>query len=110
MSYTAQGLPFAAGSHESWTAAEKAATRRGQKTLLYLRYLARYGPCSDHETAAYHLWPLSSVNSIRNALMHAGLVERSDQTRPSPYGLACRRWQLSSAGRAAVSAMREKEI
>lgn len=108
MPYAQNGLPFAAGSHESWTAAEKAATTRGQKTVLYLRFLARYGPRTDHEAAAYHRWPLSSLCSIRGNLMHAGLVERSDQTRPSPYGLACRRWQLSESGMAAVSRMREQ--
>lgn len=104
----AQGLPFAAGSHESYQAAVKASVRRGEKSKAYLRFLYRAGPRSDHEARAVLQLPLSSICSIRNALMHAGLVERSDQTRPSPYGLACRRWQLSEMGHAAVSRMREQ--
>lgn len=99
----AQGLPFAAGSHESHQAAVKAAASRGAKTEAYLRLLARRGPLTDHEVRASTGWPLSSVNSIRNGVMTCKLVEKGGYSKPSPYGVKCRVWQLTDAGRSVVA-------
>lgn len=102
MPYTEADLPFAAGSHESYAAAEHAAATRATKTAKYLRFLAKHGPRTDHETASYFGWPLSSVTSIRNGTMRCGLVEAGAETKQSPYGLRCRTWQLTAAGRGAA--------
>lgn len=108
MAYTAQSLPFAAGSHESHQAAVRAAETRGDKTRAYLRLLARRGPLTDHEVRTSTGWPLSSVNSIRNGAMKCGLVEKGDYAKTGPYERACRVWQLTDAGRVAVEAMRQE--
>ncbi len=103
-----QGLPFAPGSHESHQAAVHQLASRETKTRAYLRFLYRHGPATDHEARAALRLPLSSICSIRNGVKAAGLVEKGDTTRPSPYGgNACRVWVLNSAGRAAVAAMTE---
>lgn len=102
MSYTEQGLPFAAGSHESYQAAVRATETRETKTRAYLRLLAKRGPSTDHEVRAVTGWPLSSVNSIRNGAKQCGLVEKGDYAKQSPYNRPCRVWQLTEAGRAAV--------
>lgn len=106
MPYTDAGLPFASGSHESHQAAVKASASRETKTRAYLRLLYRRGPLTDHEARAALGLPLSSICSIRNGAIHAGLVDKGETTRPSPFGgNACRVWVLNSAGRAAVAAM-----
>jgi hypothetical protein len=99
MPHTDQGLPFAAGSQESYQAAHHAAEARETKTRTYLRYLAQR-PATDHEAAAALGWPLSSINSIRNGV--ALLVEKTAETRESMYGHPCRVYALNRAGRAVV--------
>jgi len=101
------GIPFARDSHTSWKAAESVATSRKTKGSRYLRLLAERGPQTDHEAASALVLPLQSINSIRNGLMMASLVERGTEERASPYGKACSTWQLTAAGRAAVQAMQE---
>lgn len=98
MPYTDQGLPFAAGSHESYQAAVDAAATRQTKTAAYLQLLARRGPQTDHEAASALRLPLSSICSIRNGAVKCGLVEKGSTTAPSQYGKACRKWYLSAAG------------
>lgn len=106
MPFTEQGLPFAAGSHESYQAAERQLSSRAVKTRRYLRLLATAGPQTDHEARAYFGWPLSSINSIRNGAMTCGLVQKGSETAPSPYGgSACRKWELTDAGRAFVATL-----
>lgn len=101
----AQGLPFAAGSHESHQAAVKASATRGEKTSAYLRFLSKHGARTDHEAAAYLRYPLSSINSIRNGAIVCGLVQKGAYAKPSPHGgNPCRVWELTDAGRAAVNA------
>lgn len=100
----AQGLPFAAGSHESHQGAVRAATTRQSKTAAYLALLARRGPLTDHEARASLGYPLSSVCSIRNGAMSCGLVEKGDYAKESPYGVKCRVWQLTERGRRSVNA------
>lgn len=101
-----QGLPFAAGSHESYQAAVRQVSSRAVKTRRYLHHLAVAGPQTDHEARAYFGWPLSSINSIRNGAMMCGLVQKGSETAPSPYGGGlCRKWELTEAGRAFVAAL-----
>ncbi len=107
MPHTEQGLPFAKDSHESYQAAVHATASRETKTRAYLRFIYR-GPATDHEARAGLGLPLSSICSIRNGAMKCGLVEKGETTRESPYGVQCRVWVLSRAGRAAVMAMREE--
>jgi hypothetical protein len=107
MSYTSEGLPFASGSHESYQAAVKASATRQTKTRAYLTLLFRRGPLTDHDARAALTLPLSSICSIRNGVMKAGLVERTELVRVSEYGAPCRCWYLTTAGVAAVKAMTE---
>jgi DNA-binding IclR family transcriptional regulator len=100
--YTDTGLPFAAGSHESHQAAVKASATRATKTAAYLRLLAR-GPLTDDEVARRTGWPRSSICSIRGAVMACGLVQRGFTTRVSQFGVACRTWTLTAAGRKVVA-------
>lgn len=107
MGYTAQGLPFATGSHTSHKAAVSVAATRKTKTARYLRHLAQHGPQTDHEAATALGLPLSSINSIRNGAASCGLVGRGVAERPSVYGRACATWMLTAAGTSAVEKMRK---
>lgn len=102
MSYTVQSLPFARGSHTSYLAAKGEATTRADKSRRYLRYLSRE-PVTDHQAAAALGFGLSSINSIRNGLVIAGLVERFGISARSTYKRTT--WALTAAGRAAVDIM-----
>lgn len=110
MPYTDQGLPFSggAGSHTSYKAARRAAQDRPTKTKAYLQLLARRGALTDHEARmALGYQSLSGINSIRNGAMDCGLVRRTDETRPSPYGgRECYAWELTESGQKAVAAMK----
>jgi hypothetical protein len=106
-SYTSEGLPFASGSHESFQAARRASLTRAAKSRAYLRLLFRRGPLTDPEVSAETHWPRSSVCSIRNGVMAAGLVEKTGLTRASEYGTQCRAFTLTSAGVAAAVHMTE---
>jgi DNA-binding MarR family transcriptional regulator len=107
VAHTQLGIPFARGSHASYKAAVSVSLTRKTKTVRYLRHLSIHGPQTDHEAAAALALPLSSVCSIRNNVVDAGLVERGTVERDSPYGRACSTWYLTPAGRLAVSAMTE---
>jgi hypothetical protein len=107
MPYTETGLPFAPGSHTSYkSAASIQPGQRGYKTRQYLLVLA-CEPATDHEMARRLYLPISSITSIRNALMQAGLVNRRPEERLSQYGKSCATWGLSSAGYAAVKALEQ---
>jgi hypothetical protein len=118
MPYTDAGLPFTsgAGSHTSFKAARRqvatprARARRGSKTRAYLDLLYDRGPLTDHEAHAALRERFggahTGIQSIRAALMTAGLVGRGVEERRSPYGADCHTWALTLAGRAAVQAMR----
>ena len=106
---TQTGLPFASGSHESWSAAVKASATRETKTRAYLQLLRKRGPLTDDEVARATRWPRSSVCSIRNGAVKCGLVEKGFTTRESQYGVQCRTWCITKAGKAAVAAMRETQ-
>lgn len=109
MAYTEGGLPFAGGSHESFQAAVRADSTRQTKTRAYLRLLYGRGPTTDHEAASALKVPLSSVCSIRNGAIHAGLVEKGSTTKRSPYGgNRCRNWLLTRSGWAALRALTEQ--
>ena len=71
-------LPFTGRTphsrHAGYTGAVVARESRGVKTQLYLQWLRRYGPATDHAAHEATGLPLATVNSIRNTLMTAGLV------------------------------------
>jgi len=78
-------LPFAHGGtahsrHASYTGAVVAQKSRGVKTQLYLQWLRRHGPATDHAAHDATGLPLATVNSIRNTLMTAGLVTSAGHT------------------------------
>lgn len=102
MPYTEEGLPFATGSNTSYKAAKSIdPKRRGEKTRLYLRCLGLYAE-TDHEMARRLNVPLSSITSIRNNLVQAGLVTKCGEAM-GPYSKPCTTWGLTDSGRAAVS-------
>lgn len=110
MPHTDTGLPFASGSHESYMGAVNAQKGRGQKTVQYLHLLSRRGPTTDHEAAQILKLQISSICSIRNGAIHAGLVEKGSTTKRSPYGgNRCRCWLLSRAGVAAVRELTKEQ-
>lgn len=104
MPYTLTGsLPFAKDSETSYRAALKQVGTRGAKTQAYLRLLAREGPLTDHQSAAFLKLPLSSICSIRNNAVGCLLVEKGSTKRPGPHGCDCSVWFLTAAGRHVVN-------
>jgi len=77
--FTDQRLPFSGRTllsrHNSYKAAVAAQAGRGAKTRAYLDFIRRAGHVTDWGAAECLGWPLSSITSIRNALLDAGLVE-----------------------------------
>jgi hypothetical protein len=75
---TTPALPFSGRTpisrHNSYKAAVAAQAGRGAKTRRYLDWLREVGDATDHGAAECLGWPLSSVCSIRNALVDDGLV------------------------------------
>lgn len=103
MPWTQSGLPFARGSHTSFKAADSIdLRRRSQNTQALMRILA-CAPATDHELAAGLRLPLQSICSLRNGVVHAGLVERRAQIKVGPHGKDCATWGLTVAGYAAVA-------
>jgi hypothetical protein len=100
--YTEQSLPFARRSHTSYLAARGEASTRAEKSARYLRYLAGRENATDHEAAEALGFGLSSINSIRNGLVIAGLVEKAGISVLSTYKRTT--WALTAAGRSAVAA------
>ena len=92
-------LPFSGATplsrHRSAQAALAASEHRATKTLTYLQLLAEAGEhgLSDHETVGATGWPLSSVTSIRNGCVRAGLVVLGARVGISPYGLKVTTWR-----------------
>lgn len=90
-------LPFSGSTpisrHRSAQAAQKAAEKRGRKTLEYLELLARVGVdgICDHDAARMLGVPLSSINSIRNGC--GELVIPAEGEGLSPYGRKVTRWR-----------------
>ncbi len=95
----ALSLPFAGvtpiSRHRSAQAAQAASRGRVTKTRHYVALLAEAGEAglSDHETVRLTGWPLSSVCSIRNGAVRAGLVAPSARVGVSPYGLQVTCWR-----------------
>jgi hypothetical protein len=72
-------LPFARGGtehsrHASYTGAIEARKTRGVKTQLYLQWLRRHGPATDHEAVAGTGISLNAINAIRNTLKDSGFI------------------------------------
>ena len=91
-------LPFSGSTpisrHRSAQAAQAASATRVTKTLQYLDLLAAAGSpgLSDHEAVAATGWPLSTVCSVRNGGVRAGLVVAGARVAMSPYGLKVTTW------------------
>lgn len=105
--WTEQGLPFGGRTprsrQTSYSGARVAGRGRGVKVRWYLKLLA-CGPHTDREAAGaldQIVAGVSSICSIRNGLMDAGLVESGGHVL-APTGAKNTRWRLSQAGRAAV--------
>lgn len=91
--------PYQRRSHTSFKSAARVdPIARGQKTREYLRLLATHGTLTDPEVCALTSWPRSSVCSIRYAVEHALLVEKSGEERPSPWGRECAAYRLTRDG------------
>ncbi len=92
-------LPFSGATpisrHRSAEAAQAASSTRVTKTRRYLEWLEQAGEAglSDHETVRLTGWPLSSVCSIRNGAVRAGLVVPASRVGVSPYGLQVTCWR-----------------
>ena len=69
----APAIPFRgktpATRHASWTGARQAVHTWAQKQSAYLQLLGAGGALTDNEAAALLRWPLSSVCSVRNAVI-----------------------------------------
>lgn len=91
-------LPFAHrgtehSRHASYTGALEARKTRGLKTQLYLQWLRRHGPATDHEAVAGTGISLNAINSIRNTLKDAGFI--GDGGHAPGFGSAKRtRWYV----------------
>jgi hypothetical protein len=103
MPHTQSGLPFAKGSHTSFKAADSQDLRRRSKNTRQLVRILASGPATDHELASALRLPLQSICSLRNGVVHAGLVERRAEIKSGPYGKDCTTWGLTAAGYAAVA-------
>lgn len=68
-----------AARHASASGAQAAGKGQSGRTRAYLRMLAEHGPCNDMEASALLGCYRTSINSIRHALMYAGLVEETGQ-------------------------------
>lgn len=92
-------LPFSGAfpisRQRSAQAAQVASDTRVTKTMAYLQLLADAGDhgLSDHETAGLTGWRLSTVCSVRNGVVRAGLVGPGDRVGISPYGLKLTTWK-----------------
>ena len=100
---TQVSLPFSGATthsrHASYTGAVVAERTRGVKTQLYLQWLRTHQPATDQD-AADALYPtlrLNSINSIRNVLVTAGLVEPAG-TIEGPCGTRRTRWRIREGG------------
>lgn len=95
--------------HSSATGAQAAAVVHGARTLTYLERLARAGADGLNDFAAAELLGVfrTSINSIRHAVMVAGLVEETgafDLARFGSRATRRQRYRLTAAGRSFVEA------
>jgi len=96
--YSQSGLPFQGlcltARQCSYVAAESVAASRPRKTDWYLAYLRSHrAGATDHQAARALKIPRSSICSIRNTLMTAGLVEPVGTTI-GRYGKRCTLWAI----------------
>jgi hypothetical protein len=91
--WTQGGLPFAKRSHTSFKAAVRAARGRGKVTQAYLAALKTAGADGliDAEASDLLKRPVSSICSIRNGCIHAGLVVKGGE-RKGPWGVSQQVW------------------
>lgn len=86
----------------SHAAARQAERHAGRDEALVLATLARLGPSTDHEIAAFCDRLQTSLGVRRKALVDRGLVEWSGAKRPTPTGVLARVWRLTEAGHLAT--------
>jgi len=95
---TREGLPWSGRTpisrHRSAQAAQAASATRVTKSLRYLQLLDEAGQAglSDHQAHALTGWPMSTVCSVRNGTVRAGLVVAGDRVALSPFGLKLTTW------------------
>ena len=95
-----------AARHASSTGAQAGQRTHGRKSLAYLRALAvaeRDG-LNDFDAAQVLGIYRTSVNSVRAALMRAGLVEETGTFDLTEFGTRRQRYCLTAKGRAFVGA------
>lgn len=106
MPYTQQGLPWSGRTELSRSCSSAGAVmaerRRGPRTRAYLAWLHAFGPATDHQAAEGLAYGLSSICSIRNALVTAGLVEARDRVL-GPHGTPNTRWAVTGTPWAPVA-------
>lgn len=101
---TQDTLPYSGSTPQSRAtsraAAAQACEHRGEQTRRYILalraapYFAGRNGLTDHEAAEVIRVPLSSICSIRNALVKRGEVVATDETRLSPFGRVCVVWRV----------------
>jgi len=93
-----------AARHASSTGAQAGQRTHGRKSLAYLRALAvaEGDGLNDFDAAQVLGIYRTSVNSVRAALMRAGLVEETGAFDLTEFGTRRQRYRLTAAGRAFV--------
>lgn len=80
-------------------AAEYQFPRSGTNSMKVLHAHYKADGLTDHEladvTGLYHL----TAEPSRGRLCKAGWLQKSDRTRPSPYGRECIVWEMTREGR-----------
>lgn len=79
------------------------ATNRSRGQALALTALAQHGPSTDFELAEHTGLQQTSVGKRRLDLQRLGLVDATDDRRPTPSGALAIVWTLSTAGHRAAA-------
>lgn len=82
----------------SHAAARDATMSASAGRLLALRTLSERGPRTDFELAEITGWQQTSIGKRRGECAAAGLVEKTEQRRPSPSGSSAIVWKITAAG------------
>lgn len=93
-----------AARHASATGAQAGQRTHGRKGLAYLEALERAGAAGLNDFDAGQVVGIyrTSVNSVRAALMRAGLVEETGAFDVTEFGTRRQRYRLTAAGRVFV--------
>lgn len=87
-------------THGQWTEEHAAARVKvgTQRDRALRHHHASPDGLTDHELGALMGRPWTTAGSRRGELVEVGLIERTTETRPSPYGLPCIVWRITPAG------------